>query len=185
MRWVYGDPHYYHKNVIKYCDRIFSNVEHMNTTMIAKHNALVHKEDKVFIVGDFAFTNKLLTREIVNQLNGNIILIMGNHDRKRTRTWLLDCKFHQVIEYPIIIQDSFILSHEPVFLTKNSVYINIHGHLHGNILVDETTYKSAMSSHLDIQDIQYNKYINVCLDNNDFYPFNLDTIINTCSSISP
>lgn len=119
MRWVYGDPHYYHKNVLNYCQRPFKNVEEMNNNMISRHNRIVHKEDKVFIVGDFSFANKFDTTQIVNELNGNIILIMGNHDRSRTRTWLLECGFHQVIEYPIIIKDYFILSHEPVFLSKS------------------------------------------------------------------
>jgi calcineurin-like phosphoesterase family protein len=158
MRWIYSDPHYYHKNIIKYCSRPFETMEEMHTTMINKHNSIIDKKDRVFILGDFSFSNKENVSEIVSQLKGNITLIMGNHDRGRTRKWLLECGFDEVIEYPIIVNELFILSHEPVFMNDSMPYINLHGHLHGNVFSN-------------------NNYFNVCLENNDFFPFSLDGLI--------
>ena len=51
---------------------------------------------------------------------------MGNHDRKRTRTWWLDAGFDRVIEFPIIYKNEYLLSHEP----HNTGLKNIYGHLH-------------------------------------------------------
>lgn len=53
----------------------------MTAAMIAKWNAVVRSEDKVFHLGDFSFLNKERTQAIVSQLNGYKILILGNHDR--------------------------------------------------------------------------------------------------------
>jgi calcineurin-like phosphoesterase family protein len=36
-----SDYHFYHKNVIKYCNRPFNNVEEMNEKIISNHNKLV------------------------------------------------------------------------------------------------------------------------------------------------
>ncbi len=177
MRWIYSDPHFYHKNVIQYCSRPFENVECMNQAIIKNHNKIVNKNDKVFILGDISFAGKAATKAIISKLNGNITLIMGNHDKARTRLWWLDCGFSQVIEYPIILDNLFILSHEPVYLSPSMPYINIHGHLHGNILLNEITYKEVMDASLQTNMIDYNRYINVCLENTNFYPVNLNELI--------
>ena len=158
MLWIYADPHYYHGNIIAYENRPFNTLEEMHKTMINNHNHMIKKEDKVFILGDFSFGNKEQTTEIVSKLNGHKILILGNHDKARSRKWWLDTGFNEVSKYPIIIKDFFILSHEPVYISKSMPYINIHGHLHSNTLNNQ-------------------QYINVGLDCTNFYPKNLDFII--------
>lgn len=177
MRWIYSDPHYYHNNVIKYCSRPFKDVEEMHEIMIKKHNEYISKHDKVFILGDISFGGKEDTAKIISQLQGSLVLIMGNHDRSKSRTWFLECGFDEVIKYPIILNNSIILSHEPLYLNAYMPYVNIHGHLHGNILLDSNAYKEIMTKWISKYDIKFNKYINVCLENNDFYPFSLDTLI--------
>jgi len=76
-----SDTHFWHKNVIKYCDRPFADAKEMNAALIANWNAKVPTTGIVFHVGDFAMNcsiNQII--EVGEQLNGRIILIRGNHD---------------------------------------------------------------------------------------------------------
>ena len=77
--WFTSDPHYYHANVIKYCDRPYGSVEHMNESLIANWNAVVAPEDTVYCLGDFSFAPRPV--ELFSQrLNGTKYLVPGNHD---------------------------------------------------------------------------------------------------------
>jgi len=77
--WFTSDPHYYHANVIKYCDRPYNSVEHMNESLIANWNAVVAPEDTVYCLGDFSFAPRSV--ELFSQrLNGTKYLVPGNHD---------------------------------------------------------------------------------------------------------
>lgn len=75
--WFTSDTHFYHKNIIKYCYRPFNSVEEMNQSLIDNWNNVVKENDIVFHLGDFAFDK---WKSIINQLNGKIYLIVGNHD---------------------------------------------------------------------------------------------------------
>jgi len=79
MRYFFtSDTHFGHKNIVKYCERPFKNVEDMNQQLIERWNVVVKKEDTVFHLGDFVFRGR--TKDFKDKLNGNIILIKGNHD---------------------------------------------------------------------------------------------------------
>ncbi|TBL77710.1 metallophosphoesterase [Paenibacillus thalictri] len=145
-----SDHHFGHKNMIDFESRPFSNVEEMTSEMIAAWNSVVGNEDKVFHLGDFSFLNQEKTKEIVSSLNGYKFLILGNHDRGRTRSWWLDAGFHEVSEHPIIYKHFFFLSHEPMYMNKHMPYVNVHGHIHGqkyegksyfNVCVEHWAYK--------------------------------------------
>lgn len=38
-----------------------------------------------------------------------------------------------MIDYPILVDDYFLLSHHPVFTNSNSPFFNIYGHVHNDI----------------------------------------------------
>jgi calcineurin-like phosphoesterase family protein len=76
-----SDTHFYHKNIIKYSNRLFSSVEEMNQKMIDNWNAVVQPTDTVWHLGDFAFCNYLLFAKLLTELNGNINVVLGNHDK--------------------------------------------------------------------------------------------------------
>lgn len=144
-----SDHHFGHKLIIDFESRPFTDVEQMNEVMIENWNSVVKPEDKVFHLGDFSFLNKEATRAIVKRLHGYKILILGNHDRGRSRSWWLDAGFDEVNEYPIIYKEFFILSHEPMYMNKHMPYVNVHGHIHGqkyegkhhfNICVEQWNY---------------------------------------------
>ena len=46
-----SDTHFFHKNIITYCDRPFSSVEEMNEQLIYNWNTIVSEDDDVIICG--------------------------------------------------------------------------------------------------------------------------------------
>lgn len=155
--FMISDHHFGHRSIIDYESRPFADVEEMTETMAAKWNAVVGRDDKVFHLGDFSFYNKEKTRTIVERLNGRKTLIMGNHDRGRSRSWWLDAGFDEVSEHPIVYAGFFFLSHEPMYMNKHMPYVNIHGHIHGQ------KYESG-------------QYVNVSVEHWDYTPVRFDDI---------
>ncbi|MEK8128069.1 phosphoesterase [Paenibacillus filicis] len=129
--FVISDHHFGHKAIIDFESRPFTSVEDMTETMIEKWNAVVKPEDKVFHLGDFSFLNLEKTKAIVARLQGYKTLVLGNHDRGRSRSWWLEAGFDEVSEYPLVYGGFFFLSHEPMYMNKHMPYVNIHGHIHG------------------------------------------------------
>lgn len=79
MIFFTSDHHFYHTNVIKYCDRPFSSVEEMNEILVKNWNDTVCPTDVVYCLGDFSMAFRsveLYTR----RLNGTKYLVPGNHD---------------------------------------------------------------------------------------------------------
>jgi calcineurin-like phosphoesterase family protein len=75
--WFTSDIHFGHTNIIKYTNRPFKNINHMNVELIKSWNERVKKEDTIFFLGDFCFGD---SNDYKKKLQGNIIFICGNHD---------------------------------------------------------------------------------------------------------
>lgn len=73
-----SDLHLDHANIINLCNRPFNTVWQMNKALVGNWNSRVGKDDVVFVVGDFAMPNRM--KLWLSRLNGNVILIQGNHD---------------------------------------------------------------------------------------------------------
>lgn len=128
-----ADTHFGHKNIIKYENRPFETIEQMDKAIISNWNNTVSKDDRIFMLGDFSFYNKNHTSEILRNLNGIKYLILGNHDRNSPAVYR-DMGFDESSRFPIIFEDFYILSHEPIYLNENMPYANIFGHVHASPL---------------------------------------------------
>lgn len=128
--WVVADTHFDHFNIIEYTGRPFSSVEEMNKTMIDNWNRVVKPEDTVYHLGDFSYGrgSEENIASIVEQLNGDIILIKGNHDNK-TRQWYLKAGFKDFYGGIEKYTEHIYLSHSPLNNLKAPI-VNIHGHIH-------------------------------------------------------
>lgn len=146
-----SDQHFGHKQIIDFEDRPFENVQNMNDSMIMRWNGVVKNDDMVYHVGDFSFMNKEETTNIFKRLNGRKRLILGNHDRARSKSWWKDVGFEEVYEFPIIYKEFYIVSHEPIYLNKHMPYVNLHGHIHGQL------YEGM-------------QHINLCVEHWDYTP---------------
>lgn len=80
MRHFTSDLHFGHKNVIGFCNRPFESVEDMEQKLINNWNDYVSQTDEIYILGDMFFCGSIKAKEILKQLNGKKILILGNHD---------------------------------------------------------------------------------------------------------
>ena len=74
-----SDLHFSHANIINLANRPFKDVLEMNKTLIENWNNTVSKSDTVFILGDFCFGQASVWEKLLRQLNGNKVLILGNH----------------------------------------------------------------------------------------------------------
>ena len=136
-----ADTHFGHDAIISYENRPFKSVDEMTNTLIDNWNNVVCDEDIVFLLGDFSEYEKEMNISICQKLNGRKILVMGNHDTENEK-YYYDCGFESVNSYPIIYQNFWILSHEPMYVNTNMPYANIFGHVHGNPLYTDYSKQS-------------------------------------------
>ena len=80
--FITSDTHYGHTNILKFCpSRPWDNVAEMDNGLIQNYNSVVKDHHTVLFVGDIFFCNSQMAKEILSQLKGNKILVLGNHDR--------------------------------------------------------------------------------------------------------
>jgi len=157
--WFISDTHWFHQNIIQYCNRPFLTVEQMNEELIKRWNAVVGKEDKVYHLGDFAFGTPAQQEEVFNQLKGKIYLVKGNHD-SRPNQYYRDLGFKEVYDNPIILKDFLILTHEPLPFCFGQATYQLYGHVHDSPMFKTWGEYSAC----------------MCVERHGYYPVNLETI---------
>lgn len=128
--FLISDLHLFHRNIIDFENRPFNSVNDMHDYIIKQWNSRVTSKDKVFILGDLTFGKKEPTGAIIERLNGKIYLIKGNHDNKSNQ-WYRDIGIDEVSEFPVLINNYYMLTHEPMLYLKDPT-INCFGHVHGS-----------------------------------------------------
>ena len=153
-----ADCHFDHNNIIKYCRRLFKNIEHMNETIIKRWNDVVDYDDLVYHVGDFAFKGILNGHRFEQKLNGNIVHIQGNHDLNNgIKTYITKCMMF------FGGKDVFVQHHPPEVLPICDFVIC--GHIH-----DKWKFKIHKSN-------PSIPIINVGVDVNEFTPVSTNSIL--------
>lgn len=128
-----SDLHFGHINIIKYCNRPFGSVEDMNSTIIENWNSVVKKGDTVYHLGDFSFGDKD-PYHWLDKLNGNIILLQGNHDRKFNKALGHGAIILKEKEYMIDVDGVLVLiSHYPPKENRDLHGVYLYGHTHKDV----------------------------------------------------
>lgn len=141
-----GDCHFGHKNIIRYCNRPFKDVDDMTEKLIKNWNSVVGANDIVYVVGDFALCGKQKIIEIGKRLNGRKRLVLGNHDQASMETYR-EAGFEFVYNHPIVLYDFFIVSHAPMScLPVDGVYAQIFAHVHDDPIYATATARSCCVS---------------------------------------
>lgn len=153
-----ADHHLYHEGVIKFFRadgitplRVFDNIHHMNEYIIYKHNLVVKPEDKVYFLGDVMCSKKATQLDILQRMNGEKILIKGNHDYLSLTAYQ---KYFKDVRGSYQL-DGMLLTHIPIHPGSLSRWShNIHGHLHSNVVLDHNNhpdprYFCVSMEHLD------------------------------------
>lgn len=169
--WVYSDPHFYHQNICKFMNgdkklRPWDDANEMTEDMIEWYNELVKPEDRVYILGDVAFSPANM-RNAVSRLAGRKVLVPGNHEPPKMRKYF--DLFDDVRGY--VVKKGFIMSHIPIHPGSLSRWkLNIHGHTHANG-VEEQYGDALLGKPLDP------RYFCACVEQTNFRPIELDEIL--------
>lgn len=146
----------------------------MTEEMIEWYNALVADQDRVYILGDVAFTPSAM-RRAVTRMKGRKVLIPGNHEPTKMRKYF--DLFDDVRGY--VQRKGFIMSHIPIHPDCMGRWkLNIHGHLHGNVVMKkEVVFTEAHPESGELLEIQDLRYYNACVEHHNFRPKELDEIL--------
>lgn len=173
--WLSSDLHFCHNREFVWGPRGFTSVEAHNEIIVQNFNDLVKPEDDVYILGDLMLNDNQAGFELLNQLNGKLHLVRGNHDTD-TR-WNLYRQLPNVVEMDNVIRLKyngyhFYLSHYPTLtanLEKESlkvIEINLYGHTH-----------QSTNFYMDMPFMYH-----VGLDSHQNSPVLLDDIIEHCKN---
>lgn len=136
MNYYIADLHFDHKNILKFDNRPFVDVEEMNSTLIKRWNVKVQDNDDVWILGDFCYHSEKDPSYYLKQLKGRKHLLIGNHDRVILNSNAA-LQYFDSIEHLQHIKDgkyNMILCHFPIaeWNGKHRGAYHIFGHIHAN-----------------------------------------------------
>ena len=150
-----SDLHFGHENALRFDKRPFASVEEMDAELIRRWNAKVGKRDLVYVLGDMIWkSRKGEAEQIIRSLNGQIILIKGNHDRflhnAKAKAALAGVKDYDDI--CVTLENGkkrrCILSHFfiPMYNGHRHKTVHLHGHSHKT---DESVMEYMISAFLN------------------------------------
>lgn len=159
--FLISDTHFGHKNILSFTNhdgtplRPFESLTEMHIKMIENWNSVVSPKDKVYHLGDVAFSVDGLN--LMQMLNGKKRLVRGNHDLFKISRYARH--FEEV--YGVRQIDGYWLTHVPMHphcVDEQRVKGNIHGHLHSNTIPSQ-------------------KWLNVSVEQIDYTPISFDVAI--------
>ena len=163
--FLVSDTHFGHAGVCHFTHndgvtklRPWDNADDMDEEMVRRWNDRVRPNDKVYHLGDVVINRKALG--IMRRLNGDKVLIRGNHDIFRDVEYREH--FRELRAYHVM--NGMILSHIPIHEESLGRFgVNIHGHLHANRVM-----KAGMID---------TRYHCVCVEQTDFTPILFEDVI--------
>lgn len=164
--FLISDTHFGHKNILNFKRangeplRDFHSTYEMDMYMVEQWNRVVGVNDKVYHLGDVAFTDGGM--KLLGILNGKKRLVRGNHDLRRLKDYTQ--YFEEV--YGVRQIDGYWFTHVPMHaqtVHQPRVKANVHGHLHANVVLD-LGYEPDP------------KYFNVSVERINYTPISFDEI---------
>jgi len=176
--FLVSDTHFGHKGVCHFMRkdgetklRPWDTAEEMDEEMVKRWNERVKPSDKVYHLGDVVINRKALG--IMRRLNGDKVLIRGNHDIFRDDEYREH--FRELRAYHVL--NGMILSHIPLHEASLGRFgCSIHGHLHANRVmkargVDARTGEILYGDEIDP------RYYNVSVEQTDFAPILFEDVV--------
>ena len=163
-----SDTHFGHTNICKFTTadgkpvRPWDNPDEMDEALVANWNSIVKPNDKVYHLGDVVINKKAL--KTVGRLNGDKVLIRGNHDIFPDADYLQ--YFRSLRGYHVM--NGCILSHIPVHPDSLGRFgTNIHGHLHTNRVMKQFGKGEVLDT----------RYHCVCVEQTNFTPILFEDVL--------
>ena len=175
--FLVSDTHFGHAGVCKFTRndgvtklRPWTDPAEMDEEMVKRWNETVRPNDKVYHLGDVVINRKALS--IMHRLNGDKVLIRGNHDIFRDTEYREH--FRELRAYHVM--NGMILSHIPVHEESLGRFgVNIHGHLHAN-RVKRAWGVQARTGEILYNEVNDVRYHCVCVEQTDFRPISLEDV---------
>jgi len=166
-----ADLHFLHPKIVNMCNRPITIEEH-DDWLIDRINSKVGKKDTFYILGDVSMANKEKTEKLLGRVNGNKILIIGNHDNNiLTSTRFSEIKLIKDFNFNSLLYPNIhiVLCHYPFasWNRKTNGAMHLHGHCHGRL------DNSINGLSFDIG-----------VDANNYYPLNLEEVLDKMTEIS-
>jgi calcineurin-like phosphoesterase family protein len=137
----------------------------MDEAMVKMWNETVGPKDKVYHLGDVVINRKSMS--IMHRLNGDKVLIRGNHDIFRDDEYRVH--FRELRAYHVM--NGMILSHIPLHPESLGRFgVNIHGHTHTNRVMMQPVGKYGVP----VIDPRYHC---VCVEQTDFRPILFEDVL--------
>ena len=169
--FLVSDTHFGHAGVCRFTHedtgvkiRPWTDPDEMDEFMVKAWNETVGPNDKVYHLGDVVINRKAL--KIMSRLNGDKVLIRGNHDIFRDDEYRM--YFRELRAYHVM--NGMILSHIPIHEESLGRFgTNIHGHLHSRRVMRRDFFSDQLE--LDV------RYHNVSVEQTDFRPILFEDVI--------
>ena len=176
--FLVSDTHFGHMGVCRFTRndgvtklRPWNNPDEMDEEMVKRWNETVKPTDKVYHLGDVVINRRALST--LSRLNGDKVLIRGNHDIFRDDEYRL--YFRELRAYHVM--NGMILSHIPVHEESLGRFgVNIHGHLHANRVKKPRGYDVKTGTMLYSDEID-TRYHCVCVEQTDYRPILFEDVI--------
>jgi calcineurin-like phosphoesterase family protein len=175
--FLVSDTHFGHAGVCRFTEkdgvtkiRPWTDPDEMDEEMVKRWNETVRPNDKVYHLGDVVINRKSLA--IMDRLNGDKVLIRGNHDIFRDEDYRK--YFRELRAYHVM--NGMILSHIPLHPESLGRFgTNIHGHLHSNRVkkIVKVNVRTGEFTYGDENDVRYHC---VCVEQTDFRPILLEDV---------
>lgn len=165
MVYFTADMHFGHRGIIAMQNRRFESVEEMDRVLLQNYNAVVHKDDTVYILGDICHHMKIEDADaLIRKLNGKKYLIKGNHDKNYDPRLFADMQDFMTAS---VNGQYFAMMHYPMFSwpKKNSGSIQVHGHIHARMDYNERNRAEGT------------RRFDVGVDANNFFPVSVMQIV--------
>jgi calcineurin-like phosphoesterase family protein len=176
--FLVSDTHFGHNGVCHFMRsdgetklRPWDTAAEMDEEMVRRWNDTVRPNDKVYHLGDVVINRKALG--IMRRLNGDKVLIRGNHDIFRDDEYREH--FRELRAYHVL--NGMILSHIPLHEASLGRFgVNIHGHLHANRVVKPRGIDARTGATLYSDEIDP-RYHCVCVEQTDFAPILFEDVV--------
>ena len=159
MIYFTSDLHFCHDRKFIYEPRGFTCIDDMNEDIVENWNNTVRSIDTVYLLGDIMLNDNKTGIELLKSLNGDIRIILGNHDTSSRISLYAKCKNIKSILYADVLNYGkyhFYLSHYPTLtgnIERESITqgtLNLFGHTHqkDNFYMDNPfMYHVGVDSH--------------------------------------
>jgi len=135
----------------------------MDEALVDNWNSVVRPKDKIYVLGDVVINRRAFPT--LARLNGEKILVKGNHDLFQLKEYLP--YFKDIRAFGTL--DGFCLTHVPIHPDSLGRWKgNWHGHLHNNVVWEQYDDFSCHEQRPD------SRYMCLSVEHTNFTPINLE-----------